>query len=141
MADLGCGNGVLALAVALRMPAATITGVDESYQAVASAIRNLAEAGLSGRDIGFAVADGLSDQSRESLDAVVCNPPFHMARAVGEDRRQWALGLGTAAGSLGQFAVVPLAQVLIDAFGWAMALNILAGSSLAMALLAMPLAR
>ena len=63
-----------------------------------------------------------------------------MARAVGEDRRQWALGLGTAAGSLGQFAVVPVAQLLIDAFGWMTALNILAGSSLAMALLAMPLA-
>ena len=63
-----------------------------------------------------------------------------MARAVGEQRRQWALGLGTAAGSLGQFAVVPLAQLLIDAFGWKIALNILAGSSLSMALLAMPLA-
>ena len=63
-----------------------------------------------------------------------------MARAVGERRRQWALGLGTAAGSLGQFAVVPIAHVLIDAFGWITALNILAGSSLTMALLAMPLA-
>ena len=63
-----------------------------------------------------------------------------MARAVGEQRRQWALGLGTAAGSLGQFAVVPIAQVLIDALGWIIALNILAGSSFTMALLAMPLA-
>ena len=63
-----------------------------------------------------------------------------MARAVGEQRRQWALGLGTAAGSLGQFAVVPVAQILIDAFGWITALNILAGSSLVMALLAIPLA-
>jgi len=63
-----------------------------------------------------------------------------MARAVGEERRQWALGLGTAAGSLGQFAVVPAAQVLIDAYGWMTALNILAGSSLTMVLLAMPLA-
>ena len=63
-----------------------------------------------------------------------------MARAVGEARRQWALGLGTAAGSLGQFAVVPAAQVLIDAYGWITALNILAGSSLAMILLALPLA-
>ena len=63
-----------------------------------------------------------------------------MARAVGEERRQWALGLGTAVGSLGQFAVVPMAQVLIDAFGWATALHILAGSSLGMVLLAMPLA-
>jgi MFS family permease len=33
-----------------------------------------------------------------------------MARAVGEERRQWALGLGTAVGSLGQFAVVPVAH-------------------------------
>ena len=63
-----------------------------------------------------------------------------MARAVGEERRQWALGLGTAAGSLGQFAVVPFAQILIDTYGWATALNILAGSSLIMVLLAIPLA-
>ena len=63
-----------------------------------------------------------------------------MARAVGEDRRQWALGLGTAVGSLGQFAVVPAIQILIDHFGWAITLQLLAGSSLAMALLAIPLA-
>jgi predicted MFS family arabinose efflux permease len=63
-----------------------------------------------------------------------------MARAVGEERQQWALGMGTAAGSLGQFAVVPLAQLLIDAYGWVAAINVLAASALAMALLAMPLA-
>jgi predicted MFS family arabinose efflux permease len=63
-----------------------------------------------------------------------------MARAVGEDRQQWALGMGTAAGSLGQFAVVPLAQFLIEAYGWVTALNILAASALAMILLAIPLA-
>ena len=63
-----------------------------------------------------------------------------MARAVGPQRQQWALGLGTAAGSIGQFAVVPLAQLLIDAYGWANTLNILAGSALVMAVLAIPLA-
>ncbi len=63
-----------------------------------------------------------------------------MARAVGESRRQTALGLGTAAGSLGQFAVVPLAQQMINGFGWISAMNILASSALAMALLAIPLA-
>lgn len=63
-----------------------------------------------------------------------------LARAVGESRRQMALGLGTAAGSIGQFAVVPLAQHLIDGFGWIVALNVLAVSALAMALLAIPLA-
>ena len=63
-----------------------------------------------------------------------------MARAAGEERRQWALGLGTAAGSIGQFAVVPVAQVLIDTWGWITTLNVLAGTSLTMALLATPLA-
>jgi predicted MFS family arabinose efflux permease len=63
-----------------------------------------------------------------------------MARAVGEKRQQWALGLGTAAGSLGQFAIVPVAQFLIEAYNWMTALHILAGSALVMVLLAMPLA-
>lgn len=63
-----------------------------------------------------------------------------MARAVGESRRQLALGLGTAAGSLGQFAVVPIAQQLINNYGWITALNILAVSALTMAFLAIPLA-
>jgi hypothetical protein len=35
-----------------------------------------------------------------------------MAGAAGEEQRQWAMGLGTAAGSLGQFAVVPATQIL-----------------------------
>ena len=63
-----------------------------------------------------------------------------MARAVGEKRQQWALGLGTAAGSLGQFAIVPVAQFLIEAYNWMTAMHILAGSALVMVLLALPLA-
>lgn len=62
-----------------------------------------------------------------------------MVRAVGEKRRQWVLGLGTATGSLGQFAVVPVAQLLISNYGWIVTLNILAGTALSMALLAIPL--
>ncbi len=63
-----------------------------------------------------------------------------LARAAGEARRQTAMGLGTAAGSMGQFAVVPVAQFLINDYGWITALNLLAASALAMALLAIPLA-
>ena len=63
-----------------------------------------------------------------------------LARAVSEDRRQWVLGVGTAAGSMGQFLVVPLAQGLIDSVGWINTLHILAASAFAMILLAMPLA-
>lgn len=63
-----------------------------------------------------------------------------LARAVSEDRRQWVLGVGTAAGSMGQFLVVPISQGLIDQVGWISALHILALSALLMAVLAMPLA-
>ena len=63
-----------------------------------------------------------------------------MARAVGKERRQWVLGVGTAAGSMGQFVMVPVIQQLMDSYGWINALYILAGSALFMALLAMPLA-
>jgi len=63
-----------------------------------------------------------------------------LARAVGEERRQWALGLGTAMGSFGQFLMVPLAQTLITSIGWVFALYVLAGLALTMAALAMPLA-
>lgn len=63
-----------------------------------------------------------------------------LIRAVPEDRQQTMLGLGTAAGSLGQFTLVPVAQLLVGQFGWMMALNILALSAIAMAALAMPLA-
>ncbi len=63
-----------------------------------------------------------------------------MARAVPEERRGWALGIGTSAGSLGQFLVVPAMQELIDLSGWLTALQILGLSALVMALLALPLA-
>ena len=63
-----------------------------------------------------------------------------MARAVPAEKRQWALGLGTAAGSMGQFMIVPFSQQLIDFFGWFNALHVLAFMSLIMVALAMPLA-
>ncbi len=62
------------------------------------------------------------------------------ARAVPEDRRAWALGLGTAAGSFGQFLIVPLMQELIDLTGWLQALQYLSLSAFLMALFVIPLA-
>lgn len=63
-----------------------------------------------------------------------------LARAVPEDRRGWALGVGTAAGSFGQFLVVPLMQELVDLAGWFRALQWLSASAFIMAVLALPLA-
>ncbi len=63
-----------------------------------------------------------------------------LARAVPEDRRGWALGVGTAAGSFGQFLIVPLMQQLVDFAGWFQALQWLSLSAFLMAALAIPLA-
>ncbi len=48
------------------------------------------------------------------------------ARLVAPEHRSWAMGIATAAGSMGQFLVVPAAQTMIAQFGWVVALQILA---------------
>ncbi len=63
-----------------------------------------------------------------------------LMRAVPEERRQWVAGVGTAAGSMGQFMMVPFSQTLIDFFGWFSALQIMSGATLLMLFLALPLA-
>ncbi|WP_043308956.1 class I SAM-dependent methyltransferase [Pseudomonas sp. ML96] len=83
VADLGCGNGVLAIAYALANPAAELTLVDESYMAVQSAAENW-RAALGERAATFRAADGLADQPADSLDLVLCNPPFHQQQVVGD---------------------------------------------------------
>ena len=45
-----------------------------------------------------------------------------IARAVKPEQRSLALGLGSAAGSVGQFLMLPIAQGLIDGVGWQTAL-------------------
>lgn len=59
-----------------------------------------------------------------------------IARMVPPEKRSWALGLGTAAGSMGQFLMVPLSQGFIAAYGWAFALLLLSLFALAIAPLA-----
>ncbi|MGY2270625.1 MULTISPECIES: methyltransferase [Pseudomonas] len=83
VADLGCGNGVLAIASALQNPEAHYTLVDESYMAVQSAAENW-QAALGDRDVIVRAADGLAGQEPGSLDVVLCNPPFHQQQVVGD---------------------------------------------------------
>ncbi|WP_335945901.1 methyltransferase [Pseudomonas sp. G166] len=83
VADLGCGNGVLAIASALQNPEARYTLVDESYMAVQSAAENW-QAALGEREVTVRAADGLAGQEPQSLDVVLCNPPFHQQQVVGD---------------------------------------------------------
>ncbi|MEV5971112.1 methyltransferase [Streptomyces sp. NPDC051921] len=81
--DLGCGNGVVGLAVALAEPEAELLFTDESYQAVASAEENFAaHLGHAGRKAEFVVGDGLADVAPASVDVVLNNPPFHSHQAT-----------------------------------------------------------
>jgi MFS family permease len=59
-----------------------------------------------------------------------------IGRNVAPERRSWAMGLTAAAGSFGQFLMVPVENSLISGFGWQSALLILA----ALVVVVMPLA-
>ena len=83
VADLGCGNGVLAIASALQNPGAHYTLVDESFMAVQSARENW-HAALGEREVTVRAGDGLAGQEPQSLDVVLCNPPFHQQQVVGD---------------------------------------------------------
>lgn len=60
-----------------------------------------------------------------------------IGRNVAAERRSWAMGIAAAAGSFGQFLMVPTEGLLISSFGWQQALVLLGIA----ALLMMPLAR
>ncbi len=62
-----------------------------------------------------------------------------MVRVVGPEKRSLILGLGTAAGSLGQVIFSPLTHGFINSFGWSQALIIFAVTTLVMIPLAMML--
>lgn len=83
VADLGCGNGVLGIACALNNPQAQLRLIDESYMAVQSAQENWQQA-LSERPVTIYAGDGLGAEQPESLDMVLCNPPFHQQQVVGD---------------------------------------------------------
>ena len=59
-----------------------------------------------------------------------------IGRNVSADKRSWAMGVAAAAGSFGQFLMVPTEGFLIGSFGWKEALVILGIASLMMVPLA-----
>ena len=60
-----------------------------------------------------------------------------IGRNVPAERRSWAMGIAAAAGSFGQFLMVPVESILIEHLGWQQALTALGLA----ALLVVPLAR
>ncbi len=74
---------------------------------------------------GLLVGTGLSGVTFSVIAGV-------LGRAFPPEKRSMVLGISTAAGSFGQFALLPLAQWLLSHLGWAGALMALGGVGLAM---------
>lgn len=79
--DLGCGNGVLATAAALRWPDAEIIATDQSAAAV-QATRLTAEAAGVAERVQIHRADGTEAVPDGWADLVLLNPPFHAGATV-----------------------------------------------------------
>ncbi len=62
-----------------------------------------------------------------------------LGRIVPPEKRSWAFGIATASSSLGQFIFAPLGGALISAYGWQIALVVLAASTLLILVFAMPM--
>jgi 16S rRNA (guanine1207-N2)-methyltransferase len=79
--DLGCGTGVLAVALARSRPEIAVLAADQSAAAVASAVAT-AEANGVGDRVRVVRDDAADSVPDASIDLVVCNPPFHVGAAV-----------------------------------------------------------
>jgi 23S rRNA (guanine1835-N2)-methyltransferase len=79
--DLGCGTGILGLLAARANPTTTIDFRDSSALAIASAERSWQATGLDDRGT-FIAADVLDGVRSQSVDVVLCNPPFHAGRTL-----------------------------------------------------------
>jgi 16S rRNA (guanine1207-N2)-methyltransferase len=79
--DLGCGTGLLAVALATARPQLRVVATDQSAAAVASTQATLAANGLTGR-VEVRRDDAAASLTDGSVDLVVCNPPFHLGVAV-----------------------------------------------------------
>jgi 16S rRNA (guanine1207-N2)-methyltransferase len=74
--DLGCGTGVLATLAARRLPDATVLATDDSSAACRSAEATTSRNGVGDR-VTVRRAQLLDRVDDDSVDLVLCNPPFH----------------------------------------------------------------
>ena len=80
--DLGCGYGVIGLAVAVAAPDATVTGVDVNQRAVLLANENAAALGLGSRYAAVAPS-GVPPEA--TYDELWSNPPIRIGKAALHD--------------------------------------------------------
>ncbi len=80
--DLGCGYGVIGLAIATAVPGATVTAVDVNERAVLLANENAAALGVTDRYGAVAPGDVAPDATYDELWS---NPPIRIGKAALHD--------------------------------------------------------
>jgi 16S rRNA (guanine1207-N2)-methyltransferase/23S rRNA (guanine1835-N2)-methyltransferase len=89
--DLGCGNGVIGLSILAQQSSAQIQFFDESYMAITSAEINIKK---NFPDLAaqcqFNLNDCLTNVESNSVDLILCNPPFHQQTAT-TDHIAWQM--------------------------------------------------
>ena len=80
--DLGCGNGILGIALKKRNPKARIIFSDESAMAIQSARLNYKT--HFSDEATFVWTHSFEDGTPKSVDLVLCNPPFHHGHTLAD---------------------------------------------------------
>jgi len=75
--DLGCGYGVIGLAIARAVPLATVTGIDVNERALALANENARSLGVEGRFVAC-LPGAVSSDAR--YDEIWSNPPIRIGK-------------------------------------------------------------
>jgi len=125
--DLGCGNGVVGLALAQWYPGLVLQGVELNPTRLAEARQHAA---INRLPATFTLADALTWQALQRFPVVVCNPPFH-ATARGHHSPNPAKALAHGLPSL-----TPWLQAIAKALAPGGACYLILHSSLAPTLLA-----
>lgn len=91
--DIGTGTGLIALMMAQRYPAATVTAIDIDAEACRQAAANVAASPFADR-VSVVVSSLQSFAAAEegmpptTFDSVVCNPPFFTSTLLSPDSRR-----------------------------------------------------
>ena len=79
--DIGTGSGAIAVSVAKLIPAARVTAIDISAEALAVAENNALKHGVADR-ITFEQADIVPADKNKLFDLIISNPPYIMTDAI-----------------------------------------------------------
>lgn len=80
--DLGCANGIIGIKAKMINPAAKIYFSDDSAMAIESARTNFENNFKD--EANYFWTNCFEGQPKNSLDLVLCNPPFHQGNTIGD---------------------------------------------------------